>query len=77
MDSQAARRARAEARRKTAILRRTNLKRDEEDLSPVSGAEALSLVTQLTRESWSVSGRSVPTYARDSIPCRFVPGRLT
>jgi hypothetical protein len=47
----------------------------EPDLSPVHGAEAISLVTQLTRESWSLSGRPWPRYARSETPYRFVPGR--
>ncbi len=45
--------------------------------SPISGVEALTLVTQMTNEAWSLSGRALPTYTRASIPYRFVPGRLT
>lgn len=47
----------------------------ETDLSPVAGAEAISLVTRLTRESWSLTGRPEPEYVRSAIPCRFVPRR--
>jgi hypothetical protein len=71
------RRARAEARRHRATLRKTQLRPIEDDLSPVRGAAALSLVHRLTKESWSMSGRDEPVYTRDQIPCRFVPGRLT
>ena len=66
------RRARAEARAKRAILRKTHLQASEEDLSPVRGSEALSLVQRLTAESWSRSGQAQPTYTRATIPCRFV-----
>lgn len=44
-----------------------------EDAAPIRGAEAVSLVYQLTRMSWSLAGRSFPTYARKDIPFRFVP----
>ncbi len=77
MDSERARRVRAEARRGRATLRRGTLERYEHELQAVTGAEAISLVTRLTVESWSLTGREVPQYARQAIPCRFVPGRLT
>jgi hypothetical protein len=57
------------------ILRKARLQRVEADLSPVRGADAVSLVHRLTMESWSLSGRSLPTYRREEIPVRFVPGR--
>jgi hypothetical protein len=47
----------------------------EDDLNPINGPEALSLVTALTKESWTLSGRALPEYTRADIPCRFVPGR--
>lgn len=75
--SDAARRERAEARRARAVLRKSRLGPFEADLSPVSGAEALSLVHRFTVESWALSRREQPTYTRDQIPWRFVPGRLT
>jgi hypothetical protein len=71
------RRMRAEARRTRVILRKTVLQSREEDLSPVHGAEALSLVHRLTLESWALAGQEVPRYSRASTPYRFVPGRLT
>jgi len=45
----------------------------EVDLSPISGADAISLATQLSREAFSLAGREPPTYARANIPVRFVP----
>jgi hypothetical protein len=72
MDAESERRARAEARRATATLLRTNLARVEQDIVPLRGEEAVSLVHQLTRTSWSMAGRSVPTYTRAETPIRFV-----
>jgi hypothetical protein len=74
VDSDAERRARAEARRERATLRKTSL-RAADDPCPLRGEEAVSLVAQLTRESWAASGRPMPTYARGESPVRFVPGR--
>jgi hypothetical protein len=67
--------ARAEARRGRAILRKSRLQRTEADLTPISGADAMTLVRRLTAESWSLAGLEVPTYGRDRIPYRFVPRR--
>jgi hypothetical protein len=75
--SDAGRRERAEARRARAILRKSRLGPLEADLSPIRGVEALSLVHQLTMESWALSRREEPQYTREQIPWRFVPGRLT
>jgi hypothetical protein len=69
------REARAAARRTRAVLRKAVLQRDEQDLSPITGVEAVSLVWRLTRESWQQAGRSEPVYGRRDIPVRFVPGR--
>jgi hypothetical protein len=68
---------RAEARRTRTILRKATLQRREHDPTPLWGPEAVALVAQLTAESWSLSGRELPSYTRDTIPIRFVPGRLT
>jgi hypothetical protein len=73
----AKRRGRAAARMGRAILHRTHLGDIEPDLTPLAGAEAISLLMALSRESWSLTGRELPTYARREIPCRAVPGRLT
>jgi len=69
--------ARTESRRKRAVLNRTKLSPREPDPAPVSGAEALGLVTRLTREGWSAAGLEIPTYSRSDIPVRFVPGGPT
>jgi hypothetical protein len=68
----AGRRQRAEARRARAVLLRTRLSSQKQDLTPLSGPEAISLVMHLTRESYSLAGLTEPTYTRDRIPCRFV-----
>jgi hypothetical protein len=66
---------RAEARRKSAVLHRTRLRRRELELDPVAGAAAVALVAQLTRESWAEAGLPLPTYTRAEVPIRFVPRR--
>jgi hypothetical protein len=71
------RQARAQARRERAILRKSQLRPREEDLTPLRGAEAVSLVHTLTMEGWSLARRELPSYSRDRMPYRFVPGRLT
>ena len=71
------RRQRAFARRSRAVLHKTRLSAVEHDLSPICGPEAVSLVQQLTDESWALAGRLQPSYTRENIPYRFVPGRLT
>jgi len=71
------RRARAAARRRSAVLHRTRLEPTERDLDPIAGEAAVSLVAVLTRESWSETGAPVPEYSRAAIPIRFVAGRLT
>ena len=65
--------ARAALRRGRSVLNRTKLGRAELDPALVSGAAAISLVHQLTRESWSVGGLAMPEYERHEIPVRFVP----
>lgn len=56
------------------MIRKTSLLAGEHDLSPVRGTEAVSLVTRLTAESWSLSGKEMPAYTRAEIPFRFSPG---
>ena len=58
-------------------LRKGRLQAREEDLSPIAGAEAVSLVQKLTDESWALAGLPFPSYTRAEIPCRFVPRRRT
>ncbi|MBM4362391.1 MAG: hypothetical protein FJ104_06900 [Deltaproteobacteria bacterium] len=64
---------RAKARGERMTLRKGRLGEPEVDLTPVFGADAISLVTRLTRTSYSLSGRQAAGYARRAIPCRFVP----
>jgi hypothetical protein len=73
--SDADRSSRARTRRGRAILRKTRLQASETDLTPIDGWDAVALVTELTAESWSLAGLDLPTYTRDRIPFRFVPGR--
>jgi hypothetical protein len=63
---------RAKARAERMTLRKGRLGDLEVDLNPVFGAQAISLVQQLTRASYSLAGLETPTYARATIPCRFV-----
>lgn len=56
-------------------LRKTTLA-DDTDPSPVFGAEAISLVTQLTRSCWALAapdGSAMDAVPRDQMPVRFVP----
>jgi hypothetical protein len=71
------RQGRAARRRLTALLHRTTLKRVESDLTPLSGLAAIALVERLTHESWTAARKPTPTYRREEIPVRFVPGRRT
>ena len=61
------------SRKARATLRRTSLHAPDDGSDAVRGEEALSLVTQLTREGWSLAGLPFPDYDRSSIPVRFVP----
>lgn len=73
-DRDAERRLRADARRRVATIRGASL--DASDGGPegaISGAEAISLVTTLTRAAWSLAGRPFPSYARKDTPYVFVP----
>jgi hypothetical protein len=69
--------ARAKARAERMTLRKGHVGDPEVDLNPVFGAEALSLVHQLTRASYALAGADSPAYTRATIPCRFVrwPGQ--
>lgn len=69
--------ARAARRHQTTFLHRTTLKRVESDLTPVFGLAAIALIERLTRECWAAAQKPIPTYRRDEIPVRFVPGRFT
>jgi hypothetical protein len=71
------RKVRAARRRQSTVLHRTSLKRVESDLTPLSGLAAIALVERLTLESWAAARKPTPTYRREEIPVRFVPGRRT
>lgn len=73
MTQDTARRQRAAARTERTVLHKARLSTVEADLSPLRGAAAISLLTQLTRESWSLAGLESPSYERHRIPIRFVP----
>jgi hypothetical protein len=63
--------SRAKARSTRITLRKARLGEPEPDLDP--GSEAISLVSRLTRTSYSLAGRPTPTYTRATIPYKFVP----
>lgn len=67
------RRDTAARRAKAMIIRKGHVGQPEADLSPVDGEAAISLLTQLTRESFSLTGLNEPRSARGRIPVRFVP----
>jgi hypothetical protein len=67
-----ARRERAAARSARITMRRVRLDEASDD-EPVRGPAAISLVTQLTRAAWALSGRPFPTCARAELPYAFVP----
>jgi hypothetical protein len=69
------RRARAELRRGRVTLAKTVLQRVEHDSNPIAGAEAIALVTRLSRESWSLTRRPFPAYTRQETVYRFVRRR--
>lgn len=66
------RRRRAAERRSRVVLRRSSLG-EERDLSPICGAEAVSLVATLTREAWALGGLPMPDYGRHQTPLCIVP----
>jgi hypothetical protein len=69
-----ARRRRAVSRKARATLVKTTLG-VEADCTPIVGADAISLATRLTRESWILAGIAIPAYSRKRVPCRFVPNQ--
>jgi hypothetical protein len=69
------RRARAEARGRRVHLRWTKLGDEDPTADAIFGADAVTLVTELTEQVWSLSRRPLPSYTRATIPIRFVPGR--
>ena len=68
------RQRRAEERRRRAVLRKVGFDEQDDAMAVLRGPEALSLVTRLTAEGWSLSGRPWPAYDRATTPYRFVRG---
>ena len=67
---------RAVARRSRVIITKKRLGDADSEIT-VSGAEAVSLVHQLTMASWALSGQAFPELNRDELPYQFIPGRRT
>lgn len=51
-------------------MRMTTL--DAPDAHPVIGADAISLVMELTDAAWSLAGLPLPEYTRSETPYKFV-----
>ena len=65
---------RAEARRARITLKKQRLgDADHEDA--LRGADAISLVHQLTLTAWAWARKPLPSLERHELPYRFVPGR--
>lgn len=69
---ESARKDRAARRAAVMSIRKGRLGEPEIDFSPVQGAAAISLATQLTRESFGLAGLMAPACPRASIRVRFV-----
>jgi len=67
-----ARQERAALRVKAMVIRKSRLGEPELDFTPVSGAEAISLTTRLTIESFSLARVDSARRPRGSMPIRFV-----
>lgn len=66
---------RRERQRRMTVRVVTRGSDDEEDDDPsdlTTPAERIALVWQLTRETWSLTGRPFPSYARADMPVRAV-----
>ena len=68
MATEADRRLRANTRRERMTLRLIRSNGDDIEPSGLRGAEAVSLVAELTRRAWALSGRQGPTYRREDMP---------
>ena len=67
------RKKRAARRAETITISKGKLGGPSVDFSPVMGSAALSLATQLSRESFSVARLDSHQYSRAETPVRFVP----
>lgn len=72
-EEELARRERATERAQLIVIRKARLGEPEVDFTPVQGAEAISLATRLTIESFSLAGVGNHRRARESVQVRFVP----
>ena len=72
MSDDEARQQRAALRQGTMTLLKTRLGAEPADAT-VRGAQAVSLVGQLTLMAWAMAGRSLPTYSRAETPVKWVP----
>lgn len=70
--SDEARRQRALERRNRIIIRRAP-HGSNVDVVPLSGAPAVALAAQLSRQAWTLAGRELPALHRSQLPYRFVP----
>lgn len=69
-------------RQKRALVRaaRMTLRKGElsalgsSDPVPLTPEESVSLVYELTLAAWSLAGKSLPQYTRDTIPVRMITG---
>jgi hypothetical protein len=55
------------------VLHKARLGEQDGDGGGVTGAEAVSLVTQLTRHCWALQGETIHPLDRGALPVRFVP----
>ncbi len=55
------------------VLHKVRLGQSEVDFTPVRGAAAISLATQLTIESFSLARLDNAQHSRDHMMVRFVP----
>jgi hypothetical protein len=59
------------------VIHKARLGEPELDFTPVKGAAAISLATQLTIESFSLARLENARYSRDRVVVRFVPRTCT
>ena len=65
-------RARKRAQRLTTTW--TTLEAQSAPPSDLRGVEAIAELTRLSEEAWRLSGRPMPTYSREEMPVRWIPG---
>jgi len=75
-EAEAARRARAAGRASWPIRRFRLGEEPSDDLSATTTVtQRLEMMWPLAVEAWSLTGRPLPSYSRDQIPCQlFRPG---